>query len=73
MVVEFTTTVQSVPIATKVVSSNPTHDEMYSIQHYVIMFVSDLVGGFLLQWNWTPWYSWNIVESGIKHHKPKPL
>jgi len=20
-----------------------------------------------------PWYIWNIVESGFKHHKPKPL
>jgi hypothetical protein len=37
--------VQSVPIATKVVSSNP----VYSIQYYVIKFASDLrqVSGFL--------------------------
>ena len=34
--------VQSVPITTKVVSSNLTHDEVYLIQHYVIKFVSDL-------------------------------
>jgi hypothetical protein len=34
--------VQSVPITTKVVSSNPVHGEVYSIQHYVIKFVSDL-------------------------------
>ena len=34
--------VQSVPITTKVVSSNPTHGEVYLIQHYVIKFVSDL-------------------------------
>jgi len=27
---------QSVPITTNVVSSNPTHGEVYSIQHYVI-------------------------------------
>ena len=41
--------VQSVPITTKVVSSNPVHSEVYSIQHFVIKFVSDLreVGGFL--------------------------
>jgi len=41
--------VQSVHITTKVVSSNPPHDEVYSIQHYVIKFVSDLrqVCGFL--------------------------
>ena len=42
--------VHSVAITTKVVSSNPTHGEVYSIQHYVIKFVSDWerVGGFLL-------------------------
>ena len=41
--------VQSVPITTTVVSSNPIHGEVYSIQHNVIKFVSDLrqVGGFL--------------------------
>ena len=33
---------QSVPITTKVVSSNPVHGVLYSIQHYVIKFVSDL-------------------------------
>jgi hypothetical protein len=37
------------PITTKVVSSNPVYGEVYSIQHYVIKFVSDLrqVSGFL--------------------------
>ena len=41
----------SVPITTKVVSSNPVHGEVYLIQHYVIKFVSNLrqVGGFLHQ------------------------
>ena len=34
--------VQSVSIIIKVVSSNPIHGEVYSIQHYVIKFVSDL-------------------------------
>jgi hypothetical protein len=40
---------QSMPITTNVVSSNPDHSEVYLIQHYVIKFVSDLrqVGGFL--------------------------
>jgi hypothetical protein len=37
------------PIVTSDVSLNPAHCEVYSIQHYVIKFVSDLrqVGGFL--------------------------
>jgi hypothetical protein len=37
-------------ITTNVVSSNPDQGEVYSIQHYVIKFVSDLrqVGGFLM-------------------------
>jgi len=40
---------QSVPIATEVVSLNPTHGEVYSIQLYVIKFVSELrqIGDFL--------------------------
>jgi hypothetical protein len=39
---------QSVPITTKVVILNPTHGEVYSIQHYVIQIVNDLrqVDGF---------------------------
>ena len=36
---------QSVPITTKVVSSNLAHGEVYSIQHYVIMFVGYLSPG----------------------------
>jgi len=40
---------QSLPITTKVVSLNAIHGEVYSLQHYVIKFVSDLrqVEGFL--------------------------
>ena len=33
---------QSVPIATRAVSSNPADAEVYSMQHYVMEFVSDL-------------------------------
>jgi hypothetical protein len=33
---------QSVPITTNVVSSNPAHGEAYSIQQYVVKFVIDL-------------------------------
>jgi hypothetical protein len=71
--------VQSVSITTEFVSSNPIHGEVYSIQHYVIKLVSDLrqVGGFLRVLRFPPLikpprYNWNIVESGVKHHKPKP-
>ena len=40
--------VQSVPNTTNV-SSNPVHGEVYSMQHYVMKFVSDLreISGFL--------------------------
>ena len=36
-------------ITTNIVSSNPAHGKVYSIQNYVIKFVSDWrqVGGFL--------------------------
>ena len=73
--------VQSVSITTtKIVSSNPVHGKVYSIQHYVINLVSDLrqVGGFrrvyrfLTPIKMTATIYWNIVESGVKHHKPKP-
>jgi hypothetical protein len=51
--------------------------EVYSIQHYVIKFVDELwqVGGFLQDLPFPPpikltamIYSWNIVDSGVKHH-----
>jgi len=47
---------QSEPITIKVVSSNPTHEEVYSIQHYVIKLVSNLwqVGGFLRELRFPP-------------------
>jgi hypothetical protein len=69
--------VQSVPITTKVVNSNPIHGEAYPIQHYVINFVSDLgqVGGFLRVLRFPPLQkltatiNWNIVENGVKRHK----
>jgi hypothetical protein len=36
-------------LKTQVVSSNPAHGEVYSLEHYVIKFVSDLrqISGFL--------------------------
>jgi len=61
--------VQSVPITTKVVSSNTVHDEVYSIQDYVMKFASDLRqisvfsghSSFLYQWNTPPWYEYETL------------
>jgi hydrogenase maturation factor len=49
MVVGFTTTYAISAYHYKVCRSNPTHGEVYSLQHYMIKFVSDLwqVSGFL--------------------------
>jgi hypothetical protein len=72
MVVVFTTTCAiGVPITTKVVSSNPAHGEVYSIQHFFLSLsgtcdrsvVFSEYSGFLHQNNWPPWYNWNIVET----------
>ena len=48
--------VKSVPITATVVSLNLVHGKVYSVQHYVIKFVSDLrqVGGFLLVLRFPP-------------------
>ena len=53
IVVEFTTTYA---ITIKVVSSNPFHGKVYSMQHYVIKFVNDLreVGSFLRVLRFSP-------------------
>ena len=68
MVVGFTTTycMQSVSITTEVVSLNPAHGEVYSIQHYVLKFVSDLrqVGGPVSSINKTACH--NITEILLK-------
>jgi len=49
MVVGFTIICAISLITTEVLSLNPVHSEVYSIQHYVIEFVSNLrqVRGFL--------------------------
>ena len=67
--------VQSVPITTNVVSSNSDHGDVYSIQHYVIKFVSHLreVCVFPQVLMFPPSrYNWNIVESGVKNHNHNP-
>ena len=60
------------PITTNIASSNPVHDEVYSIQHYVAKFVIDLwqVCGFLWVLQFFPPIKltatiWNIFESGV--------
>ena len=73
--------VQSMHITTNVVSSNIAHGDVYSMQHYMIKFVSDLqqVGGFLRVLRFPPpingpsRYRCNIVESGIKHYNLNPV
>jgi hypothetical protein len=48
----------------KVVSSNPAHGQVYSIQHYVIKFDLRQVGDVLHELNWPPRYNWTwLVES----------
>ena len=46
----------SISITTEVVSSNPVHGEVFSIQHYVIKFVNDLwqVSGFIRIFRFPP-------------------
>ena len=69
---------QSVPITTKVVNSNPADGEVYSIQHYVIQFVSDVrhvwfsPGIPVASTNKTDRHDITEIffESGIKHHNP---
>jgi hypothetical protein len=53
-----------VPITTTIVSSNPAHGKVYSIQHYMIKFVSDLrqVGGFIR----VLWFRHDITEMLLK-------
>ena len=72
---------QSVPITTSVVCFEPLSGKVYSIQYYVIRFVSDLATSWWFSQgtpvsstnkHWPPRYNWNIVESGIKHHDPNP-
>ena len=72
--------VQSVPITTKVVGSNPAHGRVYTIQHYVINFVSDVwqACGFLCpctlvsSTNKTDCHNMTEILSkmALKHYKP---
>ena len=44
----------------------------YSLSTCNRSVVFSAYSGFLHQWNWSPRYSWNIVESGCKHHNHNP-
>ena len=66
MVVEFKTNC-AISAYHHYVSSNPAHGDVYSIQHYVIMFVCDLCR-FPPPIKLTT--TENSVESGVKHHNP---
>ena len=61
--------VQSVHITTKVVSSNPVHGEVYSIQYHVTKFVSDLRQGcvFLL-FNQEKFYNNILADLETSYH-----
>jgi hypothetical protein len=67
MVVEFITTYAISAYKHYRCELESSSGEVYSIQHYLIKFVSDLcqVGGFrgLFQ----------FLKLGVKHHKPKPI
>ena len=49
------TTTYAISLITKGMWSNPAHDELYTIQYYVIKFVSDLLNvGSFLRIHWVP-------------------
>ena len=66
MIVEFTTTYAIRTYQHKRRELDSSSGEVYSIQHYVIKFVSDWcqVGGFR--------GLFKLIKRGVKHHKPKP-
>ena len=55
--------VQSVPITTNILSSNPARGKLYGIQHYVIKFVGDLRAGRSVVSPGTPVSSTNKSEN----------
>ena len=62
---------QSVIITTNVVSLNPVHGEVYSIQHYVIKFVSEVQQVVVSSTNKTDRHdTTKILLSGVKYHNP---
>ena len=59
---------QSVPITTKVVTSNPVYWEVYSIQHYVIKFVGDRLVVFSIQHYVIKFVGDKLVVFSIQHY-----
>jgi len=72
---DFQLPMQSVPITTNVVSSNLDQGEVYNIMWSSLSVTCDRSvvfsgsTGFLYHLNWPPRYYWNVVESGVKHHR----
>ena len=66
---------QSVPITTNVVSSNPAQTRWTRCDKFVSDYDRSVIfsgfSGFLHQQNKPPRYNWNIVESCMKIHKLK--
>ena len=60
----------SVPITKNVVSSNPAHGEVYSVQHYVISLSATCGGRWISPINEADRHDITEIESGIKHHNP---
>ena len=69
------------PLTTNIVSWNPVQARCtrYNIMWWSLSVTCDRsvvfskYSSFLHQWNWPPRYHWNIFESVVKQHKPKPL
>jgi len=40
---------------------------------YVLYILNQNIATHFLSGHHPPWYSWNIVESCVKHHNPNPL
>jgi hypothetical protein len=71
----------SVPITTNIMSSNPAHGEVYSIQHYVMKLISGLqhivefsLGTLVSSTHKTDRHDKTVIllKIVLKHHNPNP-
>ena len=70
LVIGFITTCATVSITTKVVNSNRVQSEVYSIQYYVLKFVSDLIQHYVLKFvsDLIQHYVLKFVSDLIQHY-----